>query len=180
MYSSMPVGFRYTKVYGRGKPEHTGSDPFRLKHPPMDLGRRAKIFAPFDALKGFREAVAAEEIGYSARPVLSEEALEALNYRLSALFELLSVNEPHSGPVPVTVSYFAPCGEEGTGGAGKIAGDSAGNTGNGELSESGAAGLCRTETGLLFRVDPEEKMLYTDFAVIPFTDLLSVESEAFS
>ena len=171
MYSSMPAGFRYAKVLSRGKPEHKGSDPFRLKHPPMDLGRRAKIFAPFDALKGFREAVTAKEVRYTGRPELSEEALEVLNCRLSALFELLSVNKPHSGPVPVTVSYFAPCGEEGTDGGTE-------STDGG--TESGAAGLCRTEMGLLFRVDPEEKMLYTDFAKIPFTDLLSVESEAFS
>ena len=164
MYSSMPAGFRYEKVLSRGKPEHTGSDPFRLKHPPMDITHRAKIFAPFDALKGFREAVSAEEICYAVRPELSEEALEELNYRLLALFELLQANKPRTAPVPVTVSYFAPCGAE--------------DAGSGALSEG--ADRSRTKSGLLFRVDPEEKMLYTDFAVIPFVDLLSVESEALS
>ncbi len=30
-------------------------DSFYVKHPPMELSRRAKIFSPFDALKGFDE-----------------------------------------------------------------------------------------------------------------------------
>ena len=44
---------RYRKVYERGKPKHSPFDDFSIKHPAMDLSRRAKIFSPFDALKGF-------------------------------------------------------------------------------------------------------------------------------
>ncbi len=53
----MPAGFRYKNVYLKGKPQHDRFDSFRIAHPQMDTGKRAKIFAPFDALKGFDEAV---------------------------------------------------------------------------------------------------------------------------
>ena len=59
--SSIPPGFRYTEVYLRGKPVHERFDAFRLRHPEMDPQHRAKIFAPFDALRGFREALTETE-----------------------------------------------------------------------------------------------------------------------
>lgn len=34
-----------------------------IKHPSMDLGRRAKIFSPFDALKGFSDELIKSEKG---------------------------------------------------------------------------------------------------------------------
>ncbi len=45
--------FRYQHVLDKGRPVHDKNDPFFVRHPAMDLGRRAKIFSPFDALKGF-------------------------------------------------------------------------------------------------------------------------------
>ena len=42
--------FPYLRVLLKGRPEHREEFP---KHPPMDPGHRAKIFAPFDALDGF-------------------------------------------------------------------------------------------------------------------------------
>ena len=51
----MNNAFRYQKVYDKGKPVHDKYDSFSIKHPPMDLSKRAKIFSPFDALKGFNE-----------------------------------------------------------------------------------------------------------------------------
>ena len=53
----MPAGFRYRETFMTGKTEHGRTDPFRLRHPSMDCGKRAKLFAPFDALKGFGEAI---------------------------------------------------------------------------------------------------------------------------
>ena len=52
---------RYRKVYERGKPKHSPFDDFSIKHPAMDLSRRAKIFSPFDALKGFSDELAKSE-----------------------------------------------------------------------------------------------------------------------
>ena len=46
-YMTMPSDFRYREVFLRGKPERPA------RHPAMDTGHRAKIFAPFDALDGF-------------------------------------------------------------------------------------------------------------------------------
>ena len=58
----MPNGFRYMDVFMKGKPQHVGADLFRSRHPGMELGRRAKIFAPFDARRGFGEAVASKDV----------------------------------------------------------------------------------------------------------------------
>ena len=57
---------RYRKVYERGKPKHSPFDDFSIKHPSMDLSRRAKIFSPFDALKGFNEEIASTEQSFEA------------------------------------------------------------------------------------------------------------------
>ena len=47
--------FRYRKVLEKGKPVHDKNDLFSIRHPAMDLSRRAKIFSPFDALKGYSD-----------------------------------------------------------------------------------------------------------------------------
>lgn len=63
-YMPMPAGFRHADVFLKGRPRHgtPGSlstyDAFYRKHPPMAAERRARIFAPFDALRGFGEAIA--------------------------------------------------------------------------------------------------------------------------
>ena len=45
----MPEGFKYKKVFSRGRPEHKRFDEFFAKHPPMALGKRAKIFTAYPA-----------------------------------------------------------------------------------------------------------------------------------
>ncbi len=55
------MNFKYRSVYEKGKPAHGKNDDFYIKHPPMDRAKRAKIFSPFDALKGFGEAIASKE-----------------------------------------------------------------------------------------------------------------------
>ncbi len=57
----VPADFRYLDVFLKGKPQHDCDDPFRIRHPKMPCDKRAKIFSPFDALKGFSEALAAQE-----------------------------------------------------------------------------------------------------------------------
>ena len=59
--SDMPSSFKYKDVFIKGRPQHYGWDEFTIKHPPMPASRWAKIFAPFDALKGFNEAIAVSE-----------------------------------------------------------------------------------------------------------------------
>lgn len=46
---------------------------------------RAKIFAPFDALKGFQETLVSKEETHSAKAVLSDEAMEEIDFMLRNL-----------------------------------------------------------------------------------------------
>ena len=52
---------------------------------PMPASRRAKQFAPFDALKGLKEAIAEKERIPTPRRILAEDALAELNQQLSQL-----------------------------------------------------------------------------------------------
>lgn len=52
---------------------------------PMPASRRAKQFAPFDALKGLKEAIARTEKKPIQRIQLAEDAIQELNAKLSAL-----------------------------------------------------------------------------------------------
>lgn len=52
---------------------------------PMPPSRRAKQFAPFDALKGLKEAIAAKERHTEPRKELSEEMIAELSKTLSEL-----------------------------------------------------------------------------------------------
>ena len=56
-YMTMPSDFKYKNAFLAGRPKHARTDRFRIRHPEMDHGRRAKIFAPFDALRGFSVAI---------------------------------------------------------------------------------------------------------------------------
>lgn len=47
---------KYDDIINLKRPVHE-NDLFSINHPPMDRGRRAKIFAPFAALKGYEEAI---------------------------------------------------------------------------------------------------------------------------
>ncbi len=65
-------------------------------HPKMDRENRAKQFMPFDALKGFREALAEKERIIAAKRELSEECKAELDRKLQAL---------HKGDI-ITAEYF--------------------------------------------------------------------------
>ncbi len=67
----MPIDFPYRDVFLQGRPRHPKMDPFWIRHPPMDPGRRAKIFAPFDALRGFNAAILARTAEENAGGYLS-------------------------------------------------------------------------------------------------------------
>ena len=109
----IPVDFRYRDVYIKGKPRHDTYDPFRLRHPVMDRGRRAKIFAPFDALRGFGDAVAAKDILYEERRILSQEDAQELGRRLAVLHRLTASSRlAKANRVEVTITYYDPCKDE--------------------------------------------------------------------
>ncbi len=66
----VPEGFEYKDVLLKGRPLHDGLDYFSARHPQMDLNRRAKIFYPFDALRGFSEALRGAEDKHCAEDAL--------------------------------------------------------------------------------------------------------------
>ena len=57
-------------------------------HPKMDRENRAKQFMPFDALKGFREALEEKEKVIVPKRELSEEQKEELDYKLRQIHKL--------------------------------------------------------------------------------------------
>lgn len=81
----MPPGFRHARIAAQGRPRHEKFDTFYMKHPTMNVGKRAKIFSPFDALKGFNDAVASKEIKYVERRELCENDCEELNEKMLSL-----------------------------------------------------------------------------------------------
>ena len=103
-YMPMPANFRYREVALRGRPQHKGWDAFSIKHPPMPASRWAKIFSPFDALKGFSEAVAAKQEEYEPRRELLDEEKQDLDQKISALKISNSENL-----TMVQIEYYVPC-----------------------------------------------------------------------
>lgn len=74
----------------------------RIKHPRMKAEDRAKIFAPFAALRGYEEAITAKQKIVIPRIELSEEAREYLDLQLAKMERLL---EKGQHPV-ITVVFF--------------------------------------------------------------------------
>ena len=78
----------------------------------MECRKRAKIFSPFAALKGFEEAVAAQEILYIDRPELSDEDREEIGRRLHILCSLTrSSRVARENQVKVQIAYFVSCAD---------------------------------------------------------------------
>ena len=110
---AMPADFRYRDVFLRGKPQHDLYDAFRIRHPRMDTGKRAKIFSPFDALKGFNDAVASKNVQYTDRTELTEEDRKRLNRQLHILKGLtFNSRMARANRVIISVTYYVPCSDE--------------------------------------------------------------------
>ena len=155
---AMPVNFRYRDVFLKGKPQHDRNDPFRIKHPSMDRRKRAKIFAPFDALKGFNEAVAAKDILYENRISLSQEDLDELNRRLGILHELTRNSRmARASQVQVTVTYYEACSDE-------------------NHEDYGLRGQYKTISGICYNVDAEvTKTILVDRMRIDMENIRSID-----
>ena len=68
-------------------------------HPKMDRENRAKQFMPFDALKGFREALEEKERVVVPKRELSEEQKEELDFKLRQIrkMDMIKVEYFHDG-----------------------------------------------------------------------------------
>ena len=155
----MPANFSYRDVFFRGKPRHDRYDPFRIRHPVMDTRHRAKIFSPFDALKGFGEAVAAKDVLYKDRPELTPEYSAELNRRLTILHNLTyNSRMARTNRVEISVTYYESCPDE-------------------DHGAFGQRGSYRTVTGICYNVDTEvEQTITIDRIKIPLGDVLKIEA----
>ena len=156
---TMPANFRYRDVFLKGKPRHDICDPFRIRHPVMDTRHRAKIFSPFDALKGFGDAVAAKDVLYEDRPELAPEDSAELRRRLTVLHDLTyNGRMARANRVEISVTYFESCQDE-------------------DHGTFGQRGSCRTVTGICYNVDTEiEQTITIDRIRIPLDDVLKIEA----
>ncbi len=156
---AMPPNFRYRDVFLKGKPEHESYDSFRLRHPVMNVGHRAKIFSPFDALRGFSDAVSSKDVLYEVRRDMESEDREELDRRLRILRSLTrNMRMARQNRVRVSVTYYQPCTDE--------------------YSESyGLRGEYRTVTGVCWNVDTDvSQSLRIDGRTIDLEDVLFIDS----
>ncbi|MGI6012357.1 MAG: hypothetical protein ACOX8H_12825 [Ruminococcus sp.] len=75
---------KYKDIIHRKRPD---TEESKIRHPRMPVSDRAKIFAPFSALKGYGKVIQnhQQEIFLSSRPLLAEDEQEILARRLAAL-----------------------------------------------------------------------------------------------
>ena len=156
---AMPADFRYREVFLRGRPRHAPGERFSLRHPKMDVGKRAKIFAPFDALTGFGDALASKDVPYEERWEPGEEEARELDRRLRILAELTrNAAAARRNRVHVTVTWYVPCADE-------------------DHDAWGHRGRYRCVTGICRGVDAlRERMLLLDTERIPLDDIREIES----
>ena len=140
----MPLDFRHAAVLRRGRPRHGSPgklatyDTFYIKHPPMECSRRAKLFAPFDALAGFSQCIKAKQELYCERRRLTEGEREDLDARAAKLHRLtLNGRMARQNAVLVSITYFEPCSD--------INSES--------YTKEGRYGQYMTITGIVCRVD---------------------------
>ena len=147
----MPNDFPYRKEYACGRPELT------YRHPGMDTSHRAKIFAPFDALSGFDDAIASKTILYESQRELDEEAQVCLNQQLSTLHRMTFTSSMATAcRIRIKVWYYTPCSDP-------------------HSSAYGRKGLYETVMGYCRNVDPVNQTITVNEQTIPFGFLLKIE-----
>ena len=105
----MPADFTHRNACLAGKPRHNKNDLFFHLHPAMGLTQRAKIFAPFDALRGFSDEVASREVMYEKRHIPSEDEERRLDLKIRKLAELTrNGREARKNKVMISITYFIP------------------------------------------------------------------------
>ena len=152
-YMAMPNEFRYRDVYLRGKPV------IPPRHPAMDPGCRAKIFAPFAALRGFDQAVLSKDTLYTERIQMDEGAMEELNRKLIILLGLTHNGKAaRSNRAVAVVTYFVPCVDKNN-------------------PAYGIRGQYQTITDVVWNVDSIQKTVLVGKTVVPMRDILTIEAE---
>ena len=155
----VPVDFPYLNALLLGRPRHT-MDDFSFRHPQMDQGKRAKVFAPFDALDGYGESISEKNTVYTDKIILDESEKEELNRRLTILHHLTYNSRlAKANRVIVTVEYYIPCTDE-------------------HSFACGLRGQYRTEIGVVWKVDMEVgKTITVNQKMIAFDDILAITAK---
>ncbi len=157
----LTAAVKYRRAYYSSRPMHGRTDDFSLRHPPMPIGQRAKIFAPFAALQGYEEAVEAKERRYVPKKELNEDQQLSLNRALAELCRRVpNGREARQHPVTARVTWFVPCSDE-------------------NHEDYGRGGLYETRTGTVWKIDPvlsrslildDREIAFSDIAVIRLTE----------
>ena len=94
------------------RPAHDG-DAISVRHPKMPLARRAKIFQPFDALRGFDAAVdiARNRTCLTEKRDLDEGEVYAIGQKLRRVMEVFLRNKRIRRCTSVSVTHFVAEGE---------------------------------------------------------------------
>ena len=139
-----------------GRPHHY-DDHFAFLHPKMDRRRRAKLFAPFDALDGYSESIDSKNTEYVERIDLEDDNHRELDRRIRILHGLTYNGKmARANHVQVRVRYYVPCTDE--------------NNFSFQLR-----GQYRIVSGICRKVDSEiTKSITIDDAVIPLTDVIEI------
>ena len=155
----IPLTFPYLSILMQGRPRHE-MDEFAFRHPRMEQGKRAKVFAPFDALDGYGESVSSKNIVYTDKIILDESEQEELNRRLMILHDLTCNSRmAKANRVEVSVAYYVPCTD-------------------GHSFSCGIRGQYLTETGVVWKVDMEIGQTITvGRKSISFEDIVSITAE---
>ena len=159
----VPIDFPYLSAILQGPPTHD-HDTFSLQHPHMELQRRAKIFAPFDALDGYSDAVQSKDVVYVDRIDLNEDGLAEdermeLARRLEILHRLTrSGHIARQNRIVITVAFFVPCMDENS-------------------FSFGIRGQYKTITGICWKVDSDETgTIMVGAESIPLSEIISIEA----
>ena len=159
-YMPMPADFPYRKILQMGRPKHERYSDFGLRHPSMPCSRRAKIFAPFDALAGFSDRIEKKETLYETKKVLSDEEQATLDRKLNCLYRALREAKYKKSALPkVTVTFYSPCDDE-------------------ENTAYGSAGTYHEITGIVTRIDLEiEKTITINEQVLAIENLMAIKGD---
>ena len=158
----IPADFKYRDVFLKGRPVHDRHSRFYAKHPPMPPSRWAKIFSPFDALRGFSDAVASKEILYDCMRIPDEENRKDLDRKLKVLKSLTKNRHlARENKVKATVTYFLPCKDP-------------------DSEAFGNKGQYIKRSGTVMKVDTDiERTILIDDTRISLDDISDIETDIF-
>ena len=154
----IPQDFPYVCILVQGRPRHQ-KDAFSCRLPQMERRKRAKIFAPFDALDGYSDCIASKQVQYCGKIELDDAEKEELNRRLTILHNLtFNSRMARENHIIVQVQYYVPCTDPNS-------------------FSYGRYGRYIPVAGIVRSVDMDAAQTITvDDTVIHFADILSIEA----